>query len=200
MDRQTHILTAGATGSGKSVLIKGYINHLLTFRPACQLVLIDPKRIDLLPFRNSPAVIYYGRTEQAKSILTATTYLMQSRYKQIEQGKPPGIFSPVYIVIDELADLLISDKATITPLLRIAMTGRAAGFHLIAATQRPTRELLPMAIKCNFDCRIALRTATAQDSRNICGFPGAEKLPRFGYCLITCPEYLTPEKIPIPNY
>ena len=198
LDNQTHILVAGATGSGKSVLINGYIKHILTTRPACQLILIDPKRVDLLQYRKNPAVIYYGRTEQAKSILSATARLLQQRYKYIERGTPPEQFSHVYIVIDELADLIISDKTTITPLLKIAMTGRAAGFHLITATQRPTRELLPMAIKCNYDCRVALRTATVQDSKNIIGFPGAEKLPRFGSCLITCPENLQPELYQIP--
>lgn len=198
LDIQTHILIAGATGSGKSVLINGYIRHILTTRPACQLILIDPKRVDLLPFRHSPAVIYYGRTEQAKSILTATAHLLQQRYKYIERGTPPEQFNHVYIIIDELADLIISDKATINPLLKIAMTGRAARFHLITATQRPTREMLPMAIKVNYDCRVALRTATPQDSKNITGFQGAERLPRFGQCLITCPECLQPTLYTIP--
>ena len=199
LDRQVHILIAGATGSGKSVLIRGYLNHIITKRPACQFVLIDPKRVDLLPFKINQNVIYYARTETANRILSATALLMMDRYRAIERGSRPDSFAPVYIVIDELADLYLTARKAVEPLQKLAMLGRAAQMHIITATQRPTRELLPMAIKCNYDCRVALRTATAQDSRNITGFPGAEKLPRFGSCLIVCPDHLDPVIYQVPN-
>ena len=199
LDRQVHILVAGATGSGKSVLIRGYLNHLINNRSTCQFVLIDPKRVDLLPYKRNQNVIYYARTEQAARTLSAVALLMMDRYRAIEKGTPPDGFAPVYVVIDELADLYLTARAAVEPLQKIAMLGRAAQFHLITATQRPTRELLPMTIKCNYDCRVALRTATAQDSRNITGFPGAEKLPRFGACLIVCPDHLDPVIYQVPN-
>ena len=88
----------------------------------------------------------------------------------------------VYIIIDEFADLMTTQKKQTLPhLIRIAQLGRAANIHLIIATQRPTKDIINGQIKVNIDCRVALRCPTAQDSRNIINVKGAETLPRYGY-------------------
>ena len=98
--------------------------------------------------------------------------------------------SAVYVVIDELADMMTTNKRLYQPLIqRIAQIGRAANVHLITATQTPLREVIPTPIKCNYDGVVALRTLNAQDSRNIIGRTGAELLPRYGECLYHTPEF-----------
>ena len=94
----------------------------------------------------------------------------------------------VYIVVDEFADLMTTQKRQTMPnIIRLAQLGRAANVHLILATQRPTKDIVNGQIKVNMDSRVGLRCPTAQDSRNIINIKGAETLPRYGYGY-----YLTP--------
>lgn len=184
---EPHILIAGATGSGKSVLVNSLLARLIMGKtPAsAQLILIDPKRVELFPLRSLPHCIGYADTPQGAAFeLSKAVNLMNARYTQMQaQGVKNYQGAAVYIIIDEYADLIVTAKKQVEPLItRLIQLGRAANIHLIIATQRPTREVISGAIRVNLDCKIALHCATAQDSRNILGQTGAETLPRFGYC------------------
>ena len=104
----------------------------------------------------------------------------------------------LYIIIDELADLMTTDRRHVQPLLqRLAQIGRAANVHIIAATQCPLAAVIPTPIKVNFDARVALRTRSAQDSRNILGVKGCELLPRYGQGYYMTPDGLALYNIPM---
>jgi len=193
MTCQPHLLIAGATGSGKSVVINGIIHTILTLHsPAsAQLILIDPKRVELAMYRDLPHVLRYAsEPETMRSALYAAIEETERRYKAMQRDrvrKYQG--SDLYVIIDELADLMTTDKKNIMPVLqRLCQIGRAAKVHVIAATQCPLAAVIPTPIKVNFDSRVALRTRSAQDSRNILGVTGCELLPRYGQGY-----YMTPE-------
>jgi DNA segregation ATPase FtsK/SpoIIIE-like protein len=108
---------------------------------------------------------------------------MERRYKSMQFDRiKKSTDSDVYIIIDEFADLMTTQKRETMPaIIRIAQLGRAANIHLILATQRPTKDIITGQIKVNIDSRVGLRCPTAQDSRNIINIKGAESLPRYGY-------------------
>lgn len=203
MLRQSHLLIAGASGSGKSVLVNGLICTALYDFPfdtigGKQLILIDPKRTELSQYKNLPHCLYHA--SEPDTMVNALHYALgitERRYVNMErQGLRTYNGGDIYVVIEELADLMTTQKHTVQPLIqRLCQIARAAKIHLIAATQCPLREIIPTPIKCNFDGRVALRTRCAQDSRNILGVSGAELLPRYGECL-----YLTPDETTIQHY
>lgn len=187
---QPHLLIAGATGSGKSVVISGLLYNLM-YRPpvsyagGAQFILIDPKKVSLSMYKYLPHTLFYADTHE--SVIQAMLYgerIMDDRFADMQRrGIRDFDGSDVYIIIDELMDLMTT-KSTYRqfgPVLqRIAQLGRAAKVHVIAATQCPLREVIPTAIKVNFDARVGLRTRSAQDSRNIISKSGLETLPRYG--------------------
>lgn len=197
---QPHLLIAGATGSGKSVLVRGLLQEMLLHSPAlAQLVLIDPKRVELSPFRDLPHVLRYASEPQEMlSALSGTMNLCEDRYRVLQaKGRRSWEGAAIYLVIDELADLMTTQGKTVAPLLqRLAQVGRAAGIHLLVCTQCPISAVIPTPIKVNFDARVGLRTRSAQDSRNILGVKGCETLPRYGQCLYLLPEGLERWKVP----
>ena len=203
MLRQSHLLIAGASGSGKSVLVNGLICTALYDFPldtsgGKQLILIDPKRTELSQYKALPHCLYHA--SEPDTMVNALHYALgitERRYVNMErQGLRTYNGGDIYVVIEELADLMTTQKHTVQPLIqRLCQIARAAKIHLIAATQCPLREIIPTPIKCNFDGRVALRTRCAQDSRNILGVSGAELLPRYGECL-----YLTPDEMTIQHY
>ena len=179
MIQQPHLLIAGATGSGKSVLVNQLLHTLLSYSTP-GLILIDCKGVELSEYRSYQNTLDYADSPaQAVKALEYAVDIMQSRYKQLQAaGLKKWNGADIYIIIDEFADLMTTSKKAVQPLIqRLAQLGRAAKIHIILCTQCPLRDIIPTAIKCNFDSRIALRTATAQDSRNILGIPGAESLP-----------------------
>lgn len=196
--KQPHLLIAGSTGSGKSVVINGIIYTALFNSPAInQFILVDPKRVELIQYKDLPHTLYYS--SEPDTMVYALEYaieLTENRYKLMQQqNKRKYQGSNIYIVIDELADLMTTNKKQVQPLIqRIAQIGRAAKIHIIAATQCPLSAVIPTPIKVNFDSRIALRTRSKQDSRNILEMSGAELLPRFGQGY-----YMTPEKTTLYN-
>lgn len=198
---QPHILIAGATGSGKSVIINSTIYTALYKAPTqCKLVLIDPKRVELVKYRNLPHTIAYASEPiQIIQTIQKSVELMESRYKAMQRrGEVKSCEAAVYIVIDEFADLMTTSKRETLPnLCRIAQLGRAANVHLIIATQRPTRDIINGQIKVNLDSRLALRCPTPQDSRNIIDRKGVETLPRYGYGYYYTPDGLELVKIPM---
>lgn len=198
---QPHLLVAGATGSGKSVVINGIIHTALLESPAkYQFVLIDPKRVELAEYKKLPHVIRYA-SEPAEMIqaLEQAMSITENRYKEMQrtnQRKFEG--SAILVIIDELADLMTTNKKQVAPLIqRLAQIGRAANVHIIAATQCPLASVIPTPIKVNFDARVALRTRSAQDSRNILGLTGCELLPRYGEGFYMTPDGLTRYYIPM---
>lgn len=198
MLKQSHLLIAGASGSGKSVLVNGLIVTALYDSPfdsvgGKQFILIDPKRTELSPYKKLPHTLYYA--SEPNDRIEALHYALgitEQRYRQMEaNGQRTYVGSDVYVIIEELADLMTTQKREVQPLIqRLGQIARAAKVHLVVVTQCPLREILSTPIKVNFDGIVALRTRCAQDSRNIIGVNGAEKLPRYGQCL-----YITPDKV-----
>lgn len=181
MIAQPHLLIAGATGSGKSTLVNALIHTALYRSPSeVQFMLLDCKGIELSDYSSLPHTIgHYITPDECIQALMYATQIMQCRFQTL-QGSGCKVYngSDIYIIIDEFADLMTTSKKTVAPLIqRLCQLGRAAKIHVILCTQCPLREIIPTAIKCNFDSRIALRTATRQDSRNIIDIAGAEQLP-----------------------
>ena len=183
MNAQNHILIAGATGSGKSVTINGLITTMLYQSPAkVRMVLIDPKKCELIEYADLPHVIAYAsEPREMLAALNGSLQIIEDRFKDMQRRRLREYDgSDVYVIIDELADLMTTasiKRQAAQTLQRIAQIGRAAHVHVIAATQCPLAKIIPTEIKCNFDARLALRTATRQDSRNIVDVAGAEQLP-----------------------
>lgn len=192
MARQPHLLIAGATGSGKSVVERGIIHSLLFHSPArVQMILIDPKRVELVQYKGLPHVIAYAADPSERlQALQAAVDIMEQRYTAMaRQGLRMYTGPDLYVIIDELADIMTTQKKAAVPLIqRLAQLGRASKIHLIACTQSPLRSVIPTEIACNLDARVGLRTRNAQDSRNILQQTGCEQLPRYGQGY-----YMTPE-------
>ena len=201
MTEQPHLLIAGATGSGKSVLINALIYTALA-KPGSQFALIDPKKVSLLKFaRIGHTVMHATEREQICEAFSAIRDEVDRRFAYMARHGEEMLNGPdLYVVIDELMDIMTSyPKQVKQDLQYIAQVGRAARVHVWAATQTPIREVLPTAIKCNFDARVALRTRSAQDSRNILGINGAEMLPRWGYGIYMDPDHLQPVRVNLPK-
>lgn len=181
MLQDNHLLIAGATGSGKSTVVNGIITTALYNSPAViRFFLIDPKRCELRQYAQLPHTINYAdRPAQFVPALQAALDVCETRFADAQRRhlrEYDG--SHIYVIIDELAYLMTTQKREVLPLLQqIAMIGRAARVHIIACTQSPVAAVIPTPLKCNFDSRLAMRTATAQDSRNIIGVKGCEALP-----------------------
>lgn len=198
---QTHLLIAGTTGSGKSVIINNIIYTLLYKSPKeVKLILIDPKKVELIQYRELPHTLAYA-SEQADIINTIKKVvdLMEQRFQTMQkQSIKKSKEADIYIIIDEYADLITTSKKDAERLIcRIAQLGRAAKIHLIIATQRPTRDIITGQVKVNIDPRLALRVPTAQDSRNIINIKGAEQLGKYGQAFYLTPDTLTPQLVNI---
>lgn len=187
-----HVLIAGTTGSGKSVTMHDIILSLLFKNtPAtAEFYLIDPKMIELSLYENIPLVKRCDFTPAAALATLATLHNdMMKRYKAMRRAGLRDIagsnYKRVYIFIDEIADLMFTNKKdTEKYISSIARLGRAAGFHIIAATQRPTRDVLTGQIKINMPARVALAMPAAVDSVTVLGHKGAETLKGRGDSLI----------------
>ena len=180
-----HLIIAGTTGSGKSVLLKtlfislfNYHNHYHVSRfNGAQFFIIDPKGTEFNEFRS--VVTYIDNTQSAIDALTKLEDIMDNRYKNMDKVK-----TPIYIIIDELADLMLTSRFTVEQsIVRIAQKGRACGMHLIVATQRPSVDVVSGLIKANMPCRLALRTAGVRDSVVILDHKGANELAGNGDCI-----------------
>ena len=206
MLNQPHLLIAGATGSGKSVAINGLV-HTIMHRPpgigpgnAAEMILIDPKRVELVQYKKLPHTICYA-SEPGELIdaLRAGMAITERRYQAMQRtGSKKYGAGDVYIIIDEFADLILCYPREVKPLIqRLAQIGRAAGVHVILATQTPISKVIPTEIKCNFDARLGLRTRSRQDSINIIGRAGLELLPRYGQGVYMTPGGDTLYNIPM---
>jgi S-DNA-T family DNA segregation ATPase FtsK/SpoIIIE len=192
-----HMLIAGQTGSGKSTCMHSIIASLLFSRypNMLNLILIDPKQVEFTRYEN---LQYYlndktviTKNHEVPNILYNVCSEMDWRYSKFkEKGvnniigynqcfKQPSTetFDRIVVIIDEMADLILSNPKEITHLLvRIAQMGRAAGIHLILSTQRPSREVLPGLLKANIPVKICFKVTTAVNSRVVLDSNGAENL------------------------
>ena len=177
-----HLLIAGATGSGKSVALNGIIHSLLmTSSPVrCMFVLIDPKKVELVQYKDLPHVARYAsdHPEIVRSLQWAVEET-DRRFSEMQKNGVREYAGPhLYVVIDELADLMVSLKKETLPLLqRLAQVGRAARVHVIACTQNVLAVTIPTVLKCNFSTVLGLRTCNAQQSRFLVSATGCEMLP-----------------------
>lgn len=187
-----HLLVAGATGSGKSVLINVLISSLL-FRAdpkAVRLLLIDPKVVELSIYNGIPHLISPVVTDPKKAAgaLRWTVVQMEERYRlfaaqgvrdmlRYNQAVPEAPLHYIVVVIDELADLMMVAPTEVEEsIARLAQMARAAGIHLVVATQRPSVDVITGTIKANIPSRIAFAVSSQVDSRTILDAAGAEKL------------------------
>lgn len=202
---QPHLMVAGATGSGKSVIINALIYTALYKFPgdtdkSAQFILIDPQRVELVAYKNLPhTLVYASEPNTMLSALHTAMNITEGRYKAMQKaGERKYSGGDVYIIIDEFADLMTTDRRHVQPIIqRLAQIGRAAKVHIILATQCPTAKVIPTEIKINFDARVGLRTRSAQDSRNILGVTGCELLPRYGQGYYMNPEGLILYNLPM---
>lgn len=194
LSERPHILIAGATGSGKSVALNGIIHSLLmTHSPfTCQFVLIDPKKVELSQFRILPHTAQYA--DNQPDIVRALSWALDETDRRFSVMQKENVKefsgSHLYVVIDELADLMVSMKKETLPLLqRLVQIGRAAKVHVIACTQNVLAITIPTVLKCNFSTILGLRTVNKQQSRYLIAEPGCEMLPDpkregKGYCFV----------------
>ncbi len=189
--KMPHLLIAGATGSGKSVAINTIIASLLyNATPAeVRLLMIDPKRIELSGYEGIPHLLHPVVVEPrlAARALHWAVREMERRYLLLEEARVKSFDSYnetaeeklpyIVIIVDELADLMmVASKDVETAIARLAQMARAAGMHLILATQRPSVDVLTGLIKANFPTRISFKVASKIDSRTILDGSGAEHL------------------------
>lgn len=202
--QQPHTLIAGTTGSGKSVVMNGVIyTALYKAPPQARFILIDPKMLELWMYKDLPHTLKYcDTTADTLETLEAVTAEMMREYERIRaQGLKQSHHAHIYIFIDELGDLL-TEAPQITHLLaRIAKLGRAANYHIIAATQNPNRKSLSAEFSANCPARLGLRCDDPIESRQIIKCPDAVNLPEHGYALYKSPKIIgAPQLVRIPYY
>jgi len=206
LTKMPHLLVAGATGSGKSVSINAMVNSLLfkVDPQTVKFLMIDPKRIELSIYHDIPHLMYPVVTspKEATKILRWTVEEMERRYmilsdrgfrnietynRAVVKGKLPKVEDDtgqqnrplpyIVLVIDELADLMMASSRDVEEAItRLAQMARAAGIHLIIATQRPSVDVITGIIKANFPARISFQVTSKVDSRTILDSIGAENL------------------------
>jgi S-DNA-T family DNA segregation ATPase FtsK/SpoIIIE len=200
--KMPHLLIAGATGSGKSVAINTIICSIL-FKATpeeVRLLMVDPKRIELSGYEDIPHLLHpvVVHPKMASRALQWAVREMERRYELLEEKRVKNIDTYneiaeeklpfIVIIIDELADLMmVSSRDVEASITRLAQMARAAGMHLILATQRPSVDVLTGLIKANFPTRLSFKVSTRVDSRTILDVSGAEHLLGAGDLLFMPP-------------
>ena len=215
LTKMPHLLIAGATGSGKSICLNAIISTFLASRRPNELrmLMMDPKMVELVGYNGVPHLQCPVVTDMDKVVgaLRLVLQEMERRYSlfsklgvrnldgyRMKVAEEVGAEEIPYLVviIDELADLMMtSPDDTETVLCRLAQMGRAAGIHLIIATQRPSVDVLTGLIKANVPARIAFAVTSLTDSRVVLDMPGAERLLGRGDMLFLPPDAAKPVRI-----
>ncbi|MCK4631840.1 MAG: DNA translocase FtsK 4TM domain-containing protein [candidate division Zixibacteria bacterium] len=209
-----HLLIAGATGSGKSVCINVVVTSLLyRLHPhQVRFIMIDPKMLELSIYAGIPHLArpVVTKPKRAERVLAEAVAEMEKRYRKLanasvrniedfnaKQDNPEQQLPYIVIMVDELADMLMSSSSSRTELLitRLAQMARAVGIHLILATQRPSVDVITGLIKANFPARMAFQVSSKVDSRTIIDGNGAEKLLGNGDMLFLYPGQPEPIRI-----
>lgn len=200
LDKAPHLLVAGTTGSGKSVCVHALVCSLLMgrARELIELTLVDPKRVEFAPYAGLPQLAGDGQIlcepQEIEAELAALRVEMELRYRQFQDAKVKDIagyrglghsLKHRVVVVDELADLLMSNPDVEPLLIGLAQKGRAAGLHLILATQRPDAEILPGLLRSNVPSRIALAVQKGSESKIILDRAGAENLMKPGDMMVS---------------
>ncbi len=213
--KMPHLLIAGTTGSGKSVLISAIVTCLVTNNTPedLRLVLIDPKMVELVRFNGLPHL--FGKVEtdldRITGVLRWVTREMDRRYKLFETVSARNLdayksktakkanaerLPHLVVLIDELADLMMrAPDETERTVVRLAQMARATGIHMVVATQRPSTDIVTGLIKANFPARISFAVTSLIDSRVILDTPGAESLLGKGDMLFLTPEAAAPVRV-----
>ena len=211
LNKMPHIVIAGQTGSGKSVMLNSLLCSLLYRNsPAdMKLILVDPKQVEMRLYDDIPHLLTPVITEPEKTIgaLKWAVGEMERRYsllseervrdiKSYNQKKTGEAMPYIVIVVDEMADLMMMAKRDVEALVvRIAQKARAVGIHLVLATQRPSVNVITGLIKANVPARIAFTVASQVDSRTILDQAGAEKLLGKGDMLLLTPSMAKPKRV-----
>jgi DNA segregation ATPase FtsK/SpoIIIE, S-DNA-T family len=210
-DKMPHVLIAGQTGSGKSVLLNSWIASLLfrTTPEEVKLILVDPKRVELSVYEGIPH-LKSSVIVDPKNVISALEWAvgeMEDRYKKFSKAGARNIDSYnqksgfaampyLVIVIDELADIMLFAPSDVEErICRLAQMARATGIHLVIAIQHPSVDILTGLIKANIPCRISCAVTSSVDSRVILDSPGAEKLLGRGDMLYLPPDQAKPHRI-----
>lgn len=210
--KMPHILIAGTTGSGKSVLINAFIASIL-FRASpeeVKFIMVDPKRVELTPYSGIPHLLtdVIVDVDKVVNALGWAVAEMERRYKIFQEVGVKNIagyneskafqsMPYIIIVIDEIADIMMNKNAgeVENHIVRLAQMARAVGIHLVLATQRPSVNVITGIIKANIPARIAFQVTSMIDSRVIIDTPGAEKLLGKGDMLFIPPDVAKPKRI-----
>jgi S-DNA-T family DNA segregation ATPase FtsK/SpoIIIE len=204
IEKMPHLLVAGATGSGKSVAINSIILAILyNARPGeVKLVLVDPKMLELSLYNDIPHLLtpVVTQPKKAAETLRALVAEMERRYRQLAAKGSKNIDSYnkavseaerlpyIVVIVDELADLMMTVQREVEDsIMRLAQMARAAGIHLIVATQRPSVDVITGLIKANLPARISFQVSSKTDSRTILDANGAENLLGMGDMLFLPP-------------
>ncbi|HRN70340.1 MAG TPA: DNA translocase FtsK [Candidatus Woesebacteria bacterium] len=209
--KMPHVLIAGTTGSGKSVMVNAWITTLMmrTRPDELRMILVDPKQVEMTQYNGTPHLLTDVIVDPGKvvSALRWSVGEMEARYKELAQAgvrnlegfnQLEGVEKKPYIVfvIDELADLMMYAANEVEDLItRIAQKARAVGIHLILSTQRPSVDVITGLMKANIPSRLAFNVSSMIDSRVIIDMPGAEKLLGRGDMFYLPPDQAKPRRI-----